>query len=104
MRSFRGAVTDTPNTPHVMWDRFIDDLDRAGQNGSAANVPLPALAPDLPSGTRFGDLTREDLKNLARLANSLGRRGDVVTTLWTDMDRRRKARLKAEKEKNKEKK
>jgi hypothetical protein len=91
-----------------MWDRFIDDLDRAGQNGSAANVPLPPLAVDLPSGTLFGDLTREDLKNLSRLANSLGRRGDVVTTLWQDMDRRRKARLKAakdaEKEKNKEKK
>ena len=86
-----------------MWDRFIDDLDRAGQAGSAANVPLPALAPDLPSGTRFGDLTREDLKNLARLANSLGRRSDVVTTLWQDMDRKRKAIVKAERDAEKEK-
>lgn len=86
-----------------MWDRFIDDLDRAGQAGSAANVPLPPLAPDLPSGTRFGDLTREDLKNLARLANSLGRRSDVVTTLWQDMDRKRKAIVKAERDAEKEK-
>jgi hypothetical protein len=93
------SVADS--TPHVMWDRFIDDLDRAGQNGSAANVPLPPLSPDLPSGTLFGNLTREDLKNLARLANSLGRRADVVTTLWQDMDRKRKALLKAEKEKKK---
>jgi hypothetical protein len=92
-------VADT--TPHIMWDRFIDDLDRAGQGGSAANVPLPPLAPDLPSGTLFGNLTREDLKNLARLANSLGRRGDVVTTLWQDMDRKRKALLKAEREEKK---
>ena len=89
------------SAPHVMWDRFIDDLDRAGQGGSAANVPLPPLAPDLPSGTLFGDLTREDLKNLARLANTLGRRADVVTTLWQDMDRKRKALLKAEKDKKK---
>lgn len=88
--------------PHILWDRFIDELDRAGQGGSAANVPLPPLSPDLPSGTLFGDLTREDLKNLARLANTLGRRGDVVTTLWQDMDRRRKAVLKAERESKKE--
>ena len=66
-------------TPQWMWDRFIDDLDRAGQAGSAADVTLPALASDLPTGTKFGDLTREDLKNLSRLANSLGRRSDVVT-------------------------
>jgi hypothetical protein len=100
MRSSAGFnVTDT--APHVLWDRFIDDLDRAGQGGSAAHVPVPALAPDLPSGTAFGDLTREDLKNLARLANSLGRRADVVTTLWQDMDRKRKALLKAEKDKKK---
>ncbi len=89
-------------TPQAMWDRFIDDLDRAGQAGSAADVALPPLASDLPTGTKFADLTREDLKNLSRLANSLGRRGDVVTTLWQDMDRKRKAVLKAEKENAKE--
>lgn len=88
-------------TPQWMWDRFIDDLDRAGQAGSAADVTLPALASDLPTGTKFGDLTREDLKNLSRLANSLGRRSDVVTVLWQDMDRRRKALLKAEKNEKK---
>jgi hypothetical protein len=77
------------------WDRFIDDLDRAGQAGSAADVTVPPLAPDLPSGTRFADLTRVDLENLSRLATKLGRRADVVTVLWQDMDRRRKAKAKA---------
>src|SRR4051812_7731954 len=107
------------------WDRFIDDLDRAGQAGSAADVtvpplapeeygrgggggvgfmdvgvgagraggaadvPVPPLAPDLPSGIRFADLTRVDLENLSRLASKLGRRADVVTVLWQDMERRR---------------
>ena len=83
------------------WDRFIDDLDRAGQAGSAADVTVPPLAPDLPSGTRFADLTRVDLENLSRLASKLGRRADVVTVLWQDMDRRRKAKAKADKPKTK---
>ena len=90
-------------SPQWLWDRFIDDLDRAGQAGSAADVQVPALAADLPTGTRFGDLTREDLKNLSRLASSLGRRTDVVTVLWQDMDRKRKALLKAQKKQQQQK-
>ena len=42
-------------------------------------------------------------ENLSRLANSLGRRADVITVLWQDMDRRRKALLKAEKNEKKKK-
>ena len=83
------------------WDRFIDDLDRAGQAGSAADVTVPPLAPDLPHGTRFADLTRVDLENLSRLATKLGRRADVVTVLWQDMERRRKAKAKEAKPKKK---
>lgn len=85
------------------WDRFIDDLDRAGQAGSAADVIVPPLAPDLPSGHRFADLTRIDLESLSRLAVKLGRRADVVTVLWQDMERRRKAKAKPPKAKAKSK-
>jgi hypothetical protein len=74
----------------VTWDRFIDALDLAGQAGSAAAVELPALAPDLPTGKRFDQLTRVDIQNLSRLATKLGRRSDVVTVLWQDMLRRQK--------------
>ena len=52
-----GGMNGDRGTPQWMWDRFIDDLDRAGQAGSAADVILPALASDLPTGTKFGDLT-----------------------------------------------
>jgi hypothetical protein len=90
-------MTDSGNSGHAAWDRFIDDLDRAGQAGSAAEVEVPALAPDLPGGQRFGDLTRVDVENLSRLATKLGRRTDVITVLWQDMDRKRKAMKKAAK-------
>ena len=83
----------------MTWDRFIDDLDRAGQAGSAAGVEVPNLTPDFPTGTAFGDLTRADLENLSRLATKLGRRTDIVTVLWQDMDRRRKAKNKPPKKK-----
>ena len=44
-------------------------------------------------------------ESLSRFANSLGRRADVVTVLWQDMERRRKAAAKAAKvPKEKEKK
>jgi hypothetical protein len=92
---------DDRETRQEVWDRFIDDLDRAGQAGSAANVEVPLLAPDLPTGKRFGDLTRVDVENLSRLATSLGRRTDVVTVLWQDMERKRKAGAKAAKPKKK---
>jgi len=95
---------DDHSARQAAWDRFIDDLDRAGQAGSAADVAVPPLAPDLPSGGRFADLTRVDLENLSRLASKLGRRADVVTVLWQDMDRRRKAKAKEGKEKTKTKK
>ena len=39
-----GGMNGDRGTPQWMWDRFIDDLDRAGQAGSAADVLLPALA------------------------------------------------------------
>jgi hypothetical protein len=92
-------VGEDRSTLQVTWDRFIDDLDRAGQAGSAAGVEVPNLTPDFPTGTAFGDLTRADLENLSRLATKLGRRTDIVTVLWQDMDRRRKAKAKPPKKK-----
>jgi hypothetical protein len=92
-------VSEDRSTLQVTWDRFIDDLDRAGQAGSAAAVEVPNLTPDFPTGTAFGDLTRADLENLSRLATKLGRRTDIVTVLWQDMDRRRKAKNKPPKKK-----
>ncbi len=75
-------MTDEHETRQTAWDRFIDALDRAGQAGSAADVEVPL-----------------DVENLSRFATSLGRRTDVVTVLWQDMDRKRKARAKAAKSK-----
>ena len=90
-------MSDEALSRHAVWERFIDDLDRAGQAGSAADIEVPQLGPGLPVGQRFGDLTRIDVENLSRFANSLGRRADVVTVLWQDMERRRKAAAKAAK-------
>jgi len=84
----------------AMWERFIDDLDRAGQAGSAAGIEVPPLGPGFPAGKRFGDLTRLDVESLSRLANSLGRRADVITVLWQDMERKRKADAKAAKKRD----
>jgi hypothetical protein len=83
-------MPDDSSPRHAVWDRFIDALDRAGQAGSAANVEVPALAADLPTGKRFGELTRVDIENLTRLATKLGRRTDVVKVLWEDMLRKKK--------------
>lgn len=91
------AVAEERENEHTVWDRFIDDLDRAGQAGSSAEVEVPPLAAGIPAGARFGDLTRVDVVNLSRIATSLGRRTDVITVLWQDMDRKRKARAKAAK-------
>jgi hypothetical protein len=71
-------VPDDSTPRHTQWDRFIDALDLAGQAGHIADVELPALAPDLPSGKRFGDLTRADIDTLSRLASKLGRRTDML--------------------------
>ena len=66
-----------------IWDRFIDELDRRGQAGSAADVLTPTtLDPNAPSGKRFADLTRVDIDNLAKIGGNLGRRGDVVKMIW----------------------
>ena len=70
------------------WDRFIDELDRCGQAGTAASVMVPELSPDLPSGTRFTDLTKSDVERLSRYATSLGRRGETIRALWSDLRRK----------------
>lgn len=72
-----------PPAREEIWDRFIDELDRCGQAGTAADVLTPTtLHPEVPGGKRFGDLTRTDIDNLAKLAGNLGRRGDVVKGMW----------------------
>ena len=63
------------------WDRFIDDLDRAGQAGSAADVIVPPLAPDLPSGNRFADLTRGRMAVLISHRFSTTRMADRILVL-----------------------
>jgi hypothetical protein len=78
---------EVPWTRHLsreeIWDQFVDALDRSGQAGSAAVVLTPTtLHPDAPSGKRFGDLSRVEIDNLAKVAGNLGRRGDVVKAMW----------------------
>jgi hypothetical protein len=74
--------------PEEIWDRFIDELDRCGQAGSAADVLTPTtLHPDAPSGKRFGDLTRVDIDSIAKIGGNLGRRGDVVKMIWEQTQR-----------------
>jgi len=69
--------------PELVWDRFVDELDQRGQAGSAADVLTPTtLRPDAPSGKRFADLSRIEIDTLAKIGSSLGRRGDVVKTIW----------------------
>jgi hypothetical protein len=69
--------------PEQVWDRFVDELDRCGQAGSAADVLTPTtLERNAPSSTRFADLKRVDIDNLAKLGSSLGRRGDIVRDIW----------------------
>lgn len=78
---------DVPARPvarEKIWDQFVDALDRSGQAGTAADVLTPtALHPEAPSGKRFGDLSRVEIDNLAAIGSNLGRRGDVVKTMWT---------------------
>jgi hypothetical protein len=72
-----------PPAREEIWDQFVDELDRRGQAGSAADVLTPTtLALDAPSGKRFGDLTRSDIDSLVKIAGNLGRRGDVVKSMW----------------------
>jgi hypothetical protein len=85
-----------PTPLHAEWDRFIDALDRAGQIGSVENIEIPATLAraGVEAGTRFGELSTDQVSLLVRFALKLNRRGDVVQVLWRDMrDRaRRKAR------------
>jgi hypothetical protein len=69
-------------TPEKIWDLFIDELARRGQAGSAADVVIPPMDLDVPSGKRFGELSRVDVQNLSRIAESLGRRGDTIKGIW----------------------
>jgi hypothetical protein len=74
-----------------IWDRFIDELDRRGQAGSAADVLTPSsLDSNAPSGKRFADLSREDIDNLSKIGSNMGRRGDVVKTIWEQTQRQLK--------------
>jgi hypothetical protein len=74
------------------WDLFIDDLDRNGQAGTAADVVIPAtLHPEAPAGKRFGELTRIDIGTLVQIGSSLGRRSDVVKDIWQRTQKKLKA-------------
>ena len=66
--------------PEEIWDGFIDELDRQGQAGSAADVLTPSTLNS--SRKRFGDLSREDIDSLSKIASNIGRRGDIVKTIW----------------------
>jgi|tagenome__1003787_1003787.scaffolds.fasta_scaffold13984026_1 hypothetical protein len=74
------------------WDDFIDSLDRAGQAGAAGDITVPTQLPTGLAGKRFGDLTRADVRVLARTGSQFGRRGDTVEVLWEDMQRRASGR------------
>ena len=75
----RAEHTRTPQ-PEDIWDRFIDELDRRGQAGSAADVLTPSTLDS--SGKRFADLSRDDIDTLSKIGSNMGRRGDVVKTIW----------------------
>ncbi|MEP6918543.1 MAG: hypothetical protein ABJC89_23075 [Acidobacteriota bacterium] len=78
-----------PVAPEHIWDLFIDELDRQGQAGSAAEVVVPlGLHAEAPSGRRFGELTRIDIDTLAKIAASRGRRGDIVKDIWQQTQRK----------------
>ena len=90
-------MSEHPTRPavreEIIWDRFVDALDHAGQAGNAADVlTLTALHPDAPSGKRFGDLTRVEVGNLATIAQSFGRRGDAVMAMWQHTQQKLRAR------------
>jgi hypothetical protein len=83
-------------SPLDVWDLLIDELDREGQAGSAANVLVPStLYPDAPSVKRFGDLTRVEIDALAAVGGRLGRRGDIIKDIWTRTQQKMKAQARA---------
>jgi hypothetical protein len=59
-----------PTRPEDVWDKFIDALDRAGQAGGAQGVCVPAVATGTLAGRAFGTLTRDDVRQLARVAQA----------------------------------
>jgi hypothetical protein len=72
-----------PPAREDVWDTFVDELDRAGQAGLASEVRTPTnLHPDAPCDRCFGELTRGEVDTLVKIGSSLGRRGDVVKTIW----------------------
>lgn len=81
-------TSERPLGPEEIWDRFIDALDRAGQAGSAAAVVVPTFTASALGGKKFGDLSKDDVKALSRLAGTLGRRGETIATIWDDMQRK----------------
>ena len=83
-------MTDFSTIQQGLWDRFIEALDLARQEGRIADVEVPALAIDLPTGLRFGELTRGDIESLSKQATKLGRRANVVTVMWEEMQRTKK--------------
>jgi hypothetical protein len=88
-----------PLGPEELWDRFIDALDRAGQAGNPAGVPVPAFATKGLAGRRFGDLSLDDVKELARVASALARRGETVLSIWNDMRQRSRGHAKSSRHK-----
>lgn len=83
-----GMEDRRPLGPEELWDRFIDALDHAGRAGGAENIPVPQFGSGLLGGRPFGQLTRDEVKRLGRVASALGRRESTLLTLWDDMQRR----------------
>jgi hypothetical protein len=82
-----------PRSREELWDQFVDELDRQGQAGSAADVIIPdTLHPEAPSGKPFGQLTRIDIGTLAEIGSRLGRRGDVIKDIWQRTQKKLKAK------------
>ena len=94
------AMSADPESDRAAWDAFIDALDRAGQAGSAADVEVPPIGGSGSAGKRFGELTGSEIQHLSRTAASLGRRSDVVATLWRDLQWKLKQQRKARKARN----
>jgi hypothetical protein len=83
--------------PEEEWDRFIDALDLAGQRGTGYDTVVPSVGPGTMAGRTFGQLTRDEAKQLARIGDSLGRRGDTLLALWEDIQRHAKGPAKSPK-------
>jgi hypothetical protein len=96
MGTMKEPDASRPLSRQELWDQFIDELDRTGQAGSAADVVIPStLHPEAPSGKRFGELTRIDIGTLVQIGNNLGRRSDVVKDIWQRTQKKLKAEARA---------